>query len=48
VEWAESVIAAYEDANAAGFGSVSVDGQMVDAASIKMAQNTLDLARQGD
>ena len=48
VEWAESVIAAYEDANAAGFGSVSVYGQMVDAASIKMAQNILDLARQGD
>src|SRR5215203_194864 len=46
VEWAESVIAAYEDANAAGFGSVSVYGQMVDAASIKMAQNILALTRQ--
>jgi citrate lyase subunit beta/citryl-CoA lyase len=42
-EWAEKVVAAYERANAAGSGSVSVDGQMVDAASIKMAQNTLDL-----
>jgi citrate lyase beta subunit len=39
VEWAKKVIAAYEVANAAG--SVSVDGQMVDAASIKMARNTL-------
>jgi len=39
VEWAKKVIAAYEEANAAG--SVSVDGQMVDAASIKMARNTL-------
>ena len=48
VEWAESVIAAYEDATAAGFGSVSVYGQMVDAASIKIAQNILNLARQGD
>ena len=45
IEWAERVVAAYEEANAAGSGSVSVDGQMVDAASIRMAQNTLDLAR---
>ncbi len=44
VEWAEKVVAAYERANAAGSGAVSVDGQMVDAASIKMARNTLDLA----
>ncbi len=35
---------AYEEANVTGAGAVSVDGQMVDAASIKMAQNTLDLA----
>ena len=41
VEWAKKVIAAYDKANAAGSGSVSVDGQMVDAASIKMARNTL-------
>ena len=45
VEWARRVVAAYEEANAAGSGSVSVDGQMVDAASIRMARNTLDLAR---
>lgn len=45
VEWAEKVVAAYEEANAAGSGAVSVDGKMVDAASIKMARNTLDLAR---
>ena len=45
LEWAERVVAAYKEANAAGSGSVSVDGQMVDAASIRMAQNTLDLAR---
>jgi citrate lyase beta subunit len=43
VEWAEKVMAAYEEANAAGSGSVSVDGQMVDAASIKLARNTLDI-----
>src|SRR5215213_1524486 len=39
VEWAKKVIAAYEEASATG--SVSVDGQMVDAASIKLARNTL-------
>jgi citrate lyase beta subunit len=44
LEWAKKVVSAYEEANAAGSGSISVDGQMVDAASIKMAQNTLDLA----
>jgi citrate lyase beta subunit len=44
VEWAEKVVAAYEEANVAGSGSISVDGQMVDAASIRMARNTLDLA----
>jgi citrate lyase subunit beta/citryl-CoA lyase len=41
VEWAKRVVAAYEEANAAGSGSVSLDGQMVDAASIKLARNTL-------
>ena len=46
VEWARKVIEAYEKADAAGSGAVSVDGQMVDAASIKMARNTLDLASQ--
>lgn len=45
VEWAEKVVGAYEKANVAGSGAVSVDGKMVDAASVKMAQNTLDLAR---
>ena len=44
VEWAEKVVAAYEEANAACSGAVSVDGQMVDAASIRMARSTLDLA----
>jgi citrate lyase beta subunit len=43
VEWAKKVVAAYEEANAEGSGSVSVDGQMVDAASIRMARTTLDL-----
>ncbi|MBV9454348.1 MAG: CoA ester lyase [Rubrobacter sp.] len=43
--WAKKVVSAYEEANFTGSGSISVDGQMVDAASIRMAQNTLDLAR---
>lgn len=46
VEWAEKVVAAYEEANAAGSGSISVDGQMVDAASIRMARNISDQARR--
>jgi citrate lyase subunit beta / citryl-CoA lyase len=42
IEWARKVVAAYEEASAAGSGAISVDGQMIDAASIKMARNTLD------
>jgi citrate lyase subunit beta/citryl-CoA lyase len=41
VDWAKKVVAAYDEANAEDSGSVSVDGQMVDAASIKLARNTL-------
>jgi citrate lyase beta subunit len=41
VDWAKKIVAAYDEANAEGSGSVSVDGQMVDAASIKLARNTL-------
>jgi citrate lyase beta subunit len=44
VEWAERVVAAYDEANASGSGAVSIDGQMIDAASIRMARTTLDLA----
>ncbi|MBA3426472.1 MAG: HpcH/HpaI aldolase/citrate lyase family protein [Rubrobacteraceae bacterium] len=44
IEWARKVVDAYEEANAAGSGAISVDGQMVDAASIRMARNTLDVA----
>ncbi len=45
VEWARKVVGAYEEAEAAGSGSISVDGKMVDAASIRMARNTLNLAQ---
>jgi citrate lyase beta subunit len=44
IEWAKKVVSAYEEANAAESGAISVNGQMIDAASIRMAQNTLDLA----
>ena len=44
-EWAKKVVAAYEEAEASGSGSISMDGKMVDAASIRMARNTLDLVR---
>src|SRR5918998_39734 len=47
VEWARKVVAAYERASAAGTGAISVDGQMIDAASIKMARNTLDAIDNG-
>jgi citrate lyase beta subunit len=48
VEWAKKVVAAYEEANATGSGSVSVDGHMVDAASIKLARNTLGKVAKKD
>jgi citrate lyase subunit beta/citryl-CoA lyase len=44
IEWARKVVEAYEEANAVGSGATSVDGQMIDAATIRMARNTLDLA----
>lgn len=44
IEWAQKVADAYEEANASGSGSISVEGQMVDAASIRMARRVLDLA----
>jgi citrate lyase beta subunit len=42
IEWAKKVVEAYEEASAAGSGAISVDGQMIDAASIKMALTALD------
>jgi len=39
IKWAKKVVGAYEEA---GTGAISVDGQMIDAASIKMARTTLD------
>jgi citrate lyase beta subunit len=44
VSWAQAVVAAYEAANAAGSGAISLEGKMIDAASIRMARSVL--ARQ--
>ena len=43
-EWAKKVLKAYEEASAAGRGAITLDGRMIDAASIRMARNTLDQA----
>src|ERR687893_1858840 len=48
IEWARKVVKAYEEAGAAGRGAISVDGQMIDAASIRMARTTLDQAPEAD
>jgi citrate lyase subunit beta/citryl-CoA lyase len=44
VERARRLAAAYAGAEAAGLGAVSVDGVMVDAASIRMLRKTIELA----
>ena len=45
VAWARTVVEAYEQATAAGRGAISVDGKMVDAANIRMAQTILQRQR---
>lgn len=42
--WARRVLAAYEEATAAGRGAITVDGKMIDAANVRMAQRTLAMA----
>ena len=44
VDRARRLAAAYADAEAHGLGSVSVDGIMVDVASIRIVRNTLEIA----
>jgi citrate lyase beta subunit len=48
IEWARKVVEAYEEAGASGSGAISVEGQMIDAASIKMARTTLDRVSEED
>ena len=45
IEWAKKVVRAYEEA---GSGAISVDGQMIDEASIKMARTTLERVSEED
>jgi citrate lyase subunit beta/citryl-CoA lyase len=45
VTWARRVVDAYEAAQRAGSGAISIDGTMIDAASVRMAQGTLEQAR---
>ncbi|GBD30138.1 L-malyl-CoA/beta-methylmalyl-CoA lyase [bacterium HR32] len=45
VAWARRVVAAYEAAQAEGRGAITVDGKMVDAASLRMAHATLARSR---
>ena len=39
-------MAAYQQATAARSGAISVDNTMIDSASVRMAETTLELARQ--
>jgi citrate lyase subunit beta/citryl-CoA lyase len=43
--WAETVLQAYDQARSAGQGAVSLDGRMVDAANIRMAQVVVEQQR---
>jgi len=42
--WARRVIAAYQQAVAEGRGAVSIDGTMIDVASIRLAEATLNVS----
>lgn len=46
IAWAKKVVEAYRQAAGTGRGAISVDNRMVDAASIKMAETTLERAWQ--
>ena len=46
IAWAQRVLEAYAAASAEGRGVLTVDGHMVDAASLRMAQSVLERARQ--
>jgi citrate lyase subunit beta/citryl-CoA lyase len=46
LDWAQKVIKAYSEATAEGTGVISVDNKMIDAASIKLAERTIELAHE--
>jgi citrate lyase beta subunit len=46
IAWARRVVDAYERATAEGTGAITIDDKMIDVASIRMAETTLERARQ--
>lgn len=46
LEWATKIMQTYEKAEAEGSGAITVEGHMVDAASLRMARNLLSKARR--
>jgi citrate lyase beta subunit len=46
IERAERILQAMEDAAKEGKGAVSLDGRLIDAASIRMAQNLMNKVEQ--
>jgi citrate lyase subunit beta/citryl-CoA lyase len=44
VDRAYRAVAAYRDAQAQGLGAIQVDGQMVDVATVRLVQRTIDQA----
>ena len=46
--WARQVADAYVAATADGLGAISLDGKLIDAASLRMAERTLAMATHGD
>jgi citrate lyase subunit beta/citryl-CoA lyase len=45
IAWARRVLAAKDDADAAGRGVFSVDGEMIDAPLVTQAERTVERAR---
>jgi citrate lyase subunit beta/citryl-CoA lyase len=48
IAWARRVLDAYAVATAKGAGAVAIDGKMIDAASIRMAERTVETASRLD
>ncbi|GAC1523951.1 MAG: CoA ester lyase [Chloroflexota bacterium] len=46
IAWAKQVVSAYRESTRQGLGATSVENTMIDVASIRMAETTLELARQ--
>jgi citrate lyase subunit beta/citryl-CoA lyase len=44
IGWARRVVDAYRAATSDGFGAIAIDGRMIDAASLRMAERTLAAA----